>query len=311
MFMIKKTPIEQITWQGIDCPLYIKRDDLIGFSFGGNKARIVWEFYEDMKRKGCDAMVIYGSSRSNLCRAASNLCASEHIPCHMITAEEDMVEGGTFNSLLAESFGAKIHVCQKDKIGETVENLMENLRQCGYCPYYIYGDKYGRGNERPAALAYEKAYLEILEAEKELGVRFRQIFHASGTGMTQGGLLAGQKRYGGDGEIVGISVARAGERGKAEVMRFAGEGVSEEKLHFLDGYLRGGYGRYDEAVENVIDTMMKENGIALDPVYTGKAFAGMIEELKERQKKEPGRKEPALFIHTGGGPLYFEYLRRR
>lgn len=296
------SPVQELELLELKDRIFIKRDDLLGFSFGGNKVRIAWEFWKDMKEKGCDCLVAYGSSRSNMCRALSNLSSRFGFPCYVLTPREDVVEGGTFNSRMVEGFGAKIRYCHKDRVAEAVRELMEELRAKGFSPYYIFGNELGRGNEEPAARAYRMAYQEILKDQERLGVVFDRIFLASGTGMTQGGLISGQKLFGGTADITGISIARMGERGRSEVARFAGTEVKE--VHFEDRYICGGYGCYDEDIEAVIQMMMERFGIPLDPTYTGKAFCGMLKSLKE----ESHAPENILFLHTGGTPLYFDYL---
>lgn len=297
-----KTPVQEIRLSDTAHRIFIKRDDLIGFSFGGNKVRIAWEFYQDMIEKGCDCLVAYGSSRSNMCRALANLCSRYGIPCYVLTPREDVVEEGTFNSRMVEGFGAHIRFCHKNNVAEGVDKLIAELKSKGYQPYYVFGDRYGMGNEKAASRAYCEAYRELLEYEEEHELVFNRIFLASGTGMTQGGLVAGQKQYGGHADITGISVARPSGRGKSEVARFGG--VDPEVVHFEDEYVCGGYGLYDREIESVIRMMMERFGIPLDPTYTGKAFSGMLKYLKTKSH-EP---ENILFIHTGGAPLYFDYL---
>ncbi len=297
-----KTPVQEIRLSDTADRMFIKRDDLMGFSFGGNKVRIAWEFFQDMKEKGCDCLVAYGSSRSNMCRALSNLCSRYGIPCYVLTPREDLVEEGTFNSWMVKWFGAHIRFCHKSNVAEGVDKLMAELKSKGYRPYYIFGDRYGKGNEKAAARAYCQAYRELLEYEEDHELHFDRIFLASGTGMTQGGLMAGQRQYGGHARITGISVARPSCRGKSEVARFAE--ADPEDVDFEDGYVCGGYGLYDGDIESVIRMMMERFGIPLDPTYTGKAFSGMLKYLKAR----PHEPENILFIHTGGTPLYFDYL---
>ena len=295
------TPVQKIVWKDCKCNIYMKRDDLIGFSFGGNKVRIAAEYLKDMKAGKHDCMIAYGSTRSNMCRVAANMCCSENIPCYIVTALGDGEEvSQTFNSAMAECFGAHVQYCRKDNVAATIEKLINELKSKGYNPYYIYGNIYGKGNENTAANAYEKAYREILEFEKEEGIRFRRIFLASGTGMTQGGLIRGQKKYGGDTEITGISISRDIKTGAPAVAAYGN--VDIEEVEFLDDYRLGGYGKCDESVKETIRDMMKYNGIPMDTTYTGKAFTGMLKWLKANGKDE----ENILFIHTGGTPLFFD-----
>ena len=193
-------------------------------------------------------------------------------------------------------------VCHKSHVAETVAQVLEELKRAGHRPYYLYGNQYGTGNEYAARQAYRKAYHEIRRWEKDSGVKLTHMFHASGTGMTQGGLVAGKREARGEEEIIGISVARDKHRGTEAVRRYAGEG--NEAIRFETDYQCGGYGLYGSSIEDVIEEMMGCHGIALDPVYTGKAYAGMLKWLKQYGTGN----ERVLFIHTGGLPLYFDYL---
>jgi len=303
--LLEPTPVQYLGRLPGGQDIFMKRDDLLGFSFGGNKCRIGMAFLEDMEKKGGDFMVSYGSPGSNLNRTMAGLCKSRNIPCLMIVSGEEGMQGQTFNRQIAASAGAVQVVCHKGNVAETVKRVMGELEGRGYRPYYLYGSQYGEGNEEAARQAYRKAYFEIQRWQEETGVELTHIFHASGTGMTQGGLVAGRREAGGGEEIIGISVAREEGRGAAAVRRYAGEGP--EEIRFAADYRCGGYGLYDSYIEKVIGEMMDRHGIAMDPVYTGKAYAGMLKWL--------GRygtgKENVLFIHTGGLPLYFDYLNRK
>ncbi len=324
--LVSPTPIQYLGMGPRGQRIYIKRDDLLGFSFGGNKCRIAEVLFQDVKEKNCDFFVSYGSRKSNLNRVVGTLCKAEKIPCLVITALEDGEKEETFNSRILEQMGIQSVFCDKAHVKETVERTLADLREKGYHPYYIYGDATGKGNEAVVRKAYETAYEEIRQWEKEHRIDFQQIFHASGTGMTQGGLITGQKAMrekechaGGEAitesavagisgqqeQIIGISVARNAERGAAEVARFAG--VPVEQVCFLDEYLCGGYGKYDEEIETTIEYVMEKYGIPLDPTYTGKAYTGMMKWLETHGNDG----DPVLFIHTGGTPLYFDYLARK
>ncbi len=328
--LITPTPIQYLGTGPRGQRIYIKRDDLLGFSFGGNKCRIAEVLLQDMKEKGCDFFVSYGSRKSNLNRVVGTLCKSEKIPCLVITALEDGEKEDTFNSRILERMEIQSVFCDKSHVREAVEQTLADLREKGYDPYYIYGDSTGKGNEAAVRKAYAAAYEEIWQWEKQNRIYFRQIFHASGTGMTQGGLIAGQKaalekmcRAEGEKnaepgntaaaenfgrpepeQIIGISVARNAARGAVEVARFAG--VPVDQVCFLDEYLCGGYGKYEEEIERTIEHVMEQYGIPLDPTYTGKAFTGMMKWLETHGNEG----DPVLFIHTGGTPLYFDFIEK-
>ena len=302
--LVTPTPIQYLGTGPGGQRIYIKRDDLLGFSFGGNKCRIAEVLLQDMKEKGCDFFVSYGSRKSNLNRVVGTLCKAEKIPCLVITALEDGEKEDTFNSRILEKMEIQSVFCDKSHVRETVEQTLADLREKRYHPYYIYGDSTGKGNESAVRKAYAAAYEEIRQWEKQNRIYFRQIFHASGTGMTQGGLVAGQKAASGQEQIIGISVARNAARGAVEVARFAG--VPVDQVCFLDEYLCGGYGMYEEEIERTIEHVMEQYGIPLDPTYTGKAFTGMMKWLETHGKEG----DPVLFIHTGGTPLYFDFIEK-
>lgn len=297
------TPVIQIPDENNN--IYVKRDDLLPFSFGGNKVRIALEFIDDMKKQGKDCIVGYGNARSNLSRALANLCYQFKIPCHIITpADEDGTRIDTYNSKMVLSFDAKFHYCKKTNVKETVERVLSGLREEGLNPYYIYGASTGKGNEHTPMLAYVKVYEEIKN-------QYDYVFLATGTGMTQGGLLAGKAINNGTEKIVGISVARSTAQ-ETEVLRRSLECFSNKiqkigscEINVEDTYLCDGYGMYNRQIEKTIHQQLVCNGMPLDPTYTGKAFWGMQDYLKKN--KISGKK--ILFIHTGGTPLFFDYMK--
>lgn len=297
-----KTPVIQIPDEKNS--IYIKRDDLFPFSFGGNKVRIALEFINDMKKQGKDCIVGYGNARSNLSRALANLCYQFKIPCHIISpADEDGTRIDTYNSKMVLSCDAKFHYCRKTNVKETVESVLNDIRKEGLKPYYIYGDSTGKGNEHTSMLAYAKLYEEIKG-------QYDYIFLATGTGMTQGGLLAGKAINNGTEKIIGISVARSAAQ-EIEVLRKSLECFSDRiqkienyEINVEDAYLCDGYGTYNRQIEKTIHQQLTCNGMPLDPTYTGKAFWGMQDYLN--RKCITGKK--VLFIHTGGTPLFFDYM---
>jgi len=306
------TPIVKI--RSADNELYMKRDDLLPFSFGGNKVRIAEEFFYDMQRKGKNCIIGYGNARSNLSRAIANMAFSKGIPCHIISpADDDGKRLVTGNSSLVNLCNVKFHECTKNNVSETVESVMKECEAVGLSPYYIYGDKFGKGNEATPVEAYVKTYAEIKEQSKEMNLDFDYIFLATGTGMTQAGLLAGQSIFGGNEKIIGISVARDKERESKVLADFLASYsyikksnvVSDDLICVEDGFLCDGYGKYNDGIKDIIISLFKEQGIPLDPTYTGKAFYGMTEYLKKNQIKN----KKILFVHTGGTPLFFDFIR--
>lgn len=307
---LKATPIVQLSGIYSDNRIYVKRDDLIPFSFGGNKARKAAGFYRDLKESGADLVMTYGSGSSNHCRIIANLAFALGIRCHIISP--DGPETDSYNRFLTERFGAEVETCPVSEVSARIDERMEDFRRSGKKPFFIMGG--GHGNTGTSA--YDQAYEEICLQQMEYNVQFDAIFHASGTGTTQAGLLSGRLKHLGAGKrgpaVVGISIAR-GEPGrevvKKSVMDYLGEDAArlyqDKELHFEDQYRLGGYGRYNEEITQLIAKVMAHDGIPMDTTYVGKAFWGMLRYLQE--KKIKGKN--ILFIHTGGTPLYFDYLK--
>ena len=286
MVILENTPITKLNVPGNN--FYIKRDDLLPFSCGGNKVRIAREFLADMKAKGGNCLIMYGNSRSNLCRVLANACFMENIPCMMICSDDpDGVHRRTGNSVLVDLLGSEIIYCAKNAIAPAVDEAMRRASSRGLTPYYIYGNRLGTGNEGCAARAYAKAYGEICAQD----------------------LVREDER-----KIVGISVSRDKERGT----RIIENGITEwfrdegrtlppryaDEIILADDYLAGGYGEYSEEILETIRTEWRRDGICLDPTYTGKAFTGMLSYVKEHAIHGKN----ILFIHTGGTPLFYDAL---
>lgn len=295
--------------------LYMKRDDMIPFSFGGNKVRKAAEFYKEIKKKDIDVVMTYGSNSSNHCRVIANMAAAMGLSCHIISPEENREI--LYNTRLVEQFGASVETCPVSQVAKTIDRRIKVYEKEGRKPYFITGG--GHGN--PGTESYVKAYGEIEDWEKENGICFDYIFHASGTGATQAGLVCGQllseEKLQKDAEsrsrkIVGISIAREETRGREVVKDSIREylGGKFEKLYredaliFTDKYRCGGYGAYTDEIKALIDKVMKQEGIPMDTTYVGKAFFGMLQYLRDNGIDN----KKILFIHTGGTPLYFDRL---
>lgn len=206
------TPIVKSVLSNQKNRVFYKRDDLLPFSFGGNKVRIAFEFFDDMQKKGKDCIIAYGNSRSNLSRVIANMASAKGIPCCVISPnDEDDSRIETYNSRMVQLFGARVVTCSKKNVSETIKAVLQEYEQMGFSPYYIYGDEKGKGNETTPVKAYVKVYDEILKQEKCMGIQFDYIFHASGTGMTQAGLICGNFIHKQNKKIVGCSIARKAE----------------------------------------------------------------------------------------------------
>lgn len=296
--------------------LYVKREDMIPYSFGGNKARKSQLFFEEIDNGDYDYVVTYGSSHSNHCRVVANMAAERGLKCVIIGPSE--VSDSTYNSIMMEVFGAEIIVVPVEEVSRAIDNKLDELRQSGHRPYFIMGGGHGNIGTK----AYVRCYEEIKQFEIDNDLEFDYIFFASGTGTTQAGLVCGQLLYGDDRKIIGISIARKNPRGRdvvidsirefleAEPNVELGKDITEdeisEKTIFLDDYTGDGYGADNVEIEDTIQKALIMYGMPLDSTYTGKAFLGMEKYIRENHIEDKN----ILFIHTGGTPLFFDDLNK-
>lgn len=301
------TPVEPLSGAYGPNRIFMKRDDMLPFSFGGNKVRKAAGFYKEIIKSNADVVMTYGSNSSNHCRIIANMAAAMGLACHIISPEENRTV--LYNTRMVEKLGAVIETCPVNRVADTIENRKKAYLGEGSTPYFIAGG--GHGN--PGTEGYVKAYREILGQEKEMGVHFDYIFHASGTGATQAGLVCGQLLAGDmPRRIVGISIAREEARGRTvvreSVKEYLGDSFErlfqEDKLIFTDMYRCGGYGCYTKEITETVDRVMEREGIPMDTTYVGKAFWGMLEYIREHKIRD----KTILFLHTGGAPLYFDKL---
>ena len=318
MEMDFQTPIQYLGKEG-DADIYIKREDLIPFSFGGNKVRIAYELVSAALKRGCGLVISYGSEGSNMNRAMAHMAKLYGLKCHVIIKKdgEESLKAEPLNERLVRESGADITYCLVGNVRETVESVTDGAVSLGEKPYYIYGNSLGTGNRTALMMAYFKAYGEILKWERENGLSFDHIFLAVGTGCTVSGLLAGimteacLNEKGHDTKpyslpkVHGISIAR--ESGSVinkiyeNLEAFNPYIIREGLFDISDRYLKGGYGHADEGVYREIRQVLMDHGIAMDPTYSGKAFYGMRSEIRQH-----GYKGNCLFIHTGGTAGFFD-----
>ena len=318
------TPIEFFGNVG-GAELYVKRDDLIPVAMGGNKVRIAAEIFAEMSRRGCDAVITYGSVTSNLNRAVALMAKDAGVKCYAIVKKDTCAaaEKLPLNYRLVLDSGAEVAETDGAHVGETVARVLAESRARGENPFYVYGDATGHGNEEVLSRAYKEVYREILTQEQALfdgEYHFTEIFTAVGTGSTVSGLIAaagGEAAVpgaaAGERHITGISVARSREAVLAAI------GPEDERFTITDAYLAGGYGQTaatglaadpaagaaPSSLEDFCITTSLAHVMPLDPVYTGKALFGTMEEIRKR-----GITGKVLFLHTGGTPLYYDMLEK-
>jgi D-cysteine desulfhydrase family pyridoxal phosphate-dependent enzyme len=291
--------------------LWIKRDDLTGISFGGNKTRKLEYVIGDALEKEADTLVTVGAVQSNHCRQTAAGAAQNGLRCILLLAGAEPDEY-TGNVLLDRLFGAEIQFFPDDdftQVSQRMDSIMETLRDLGLKPYGI-----PAGAFMPVGcLAYVQAMLELKEQCEEIGIRPKKILHPVGTGGTLAGMIIGAKLAEFDADVIGISVLRDAKTTK--------ENVGEMIDRMFDTYpalidkfkpdikvderFRGkGYGEMEDSVRSAIQMFAKSQGIILDPVYTAKAGLAL---LRMVMTGEIASDSPTIFWHTGGSPALFKY----
>jgi len=306
LYFNHKTPIQNLNENLNNNTFFMKREDLLPVSFGGNKARKATLFFEDLEEKGADCVITYGSSSSNHCRVIANIAASKKLQCYIISPVEN--NQVTSNSRIIKLLGAQVILCPVSKVSKTIEDVLRDLKKRGHIPYFIQGGGHGDLGTH----SYVKVYDEILEYEKENNIFFDYVFHASGTGTTQAGLICGKILNNDYRKIVGISNARKNPYGKNVIVDSVNSYLTSIRafreinshVNFSDQYILDGYGSYNNEILKVVKNVLINDGIPLDTTYTGKSFWGMKEYIKENKIKN----KRILFIHTGGTPLFFDNL---
>ncbi|AZB10814.1 D-cysteine desulfhydrase family protein [Chryseobacterium sp. G0162] len=296
-----------------DYNIYIKRDDNTGLASGGNKTRKLEFLIQQALDEGCDTVITAGAQQSNHCRQTAAACAKMCLQCHLLLGGEkpDTYDG---NLLLSSLLGASIHFTGENRKGEDIQLLKEKLEHQGNKCFII---PYG-GSNSTGALGFVNAVKELKEqlAEKEITIDY--IFFASSSGGMQAGLTAGKALYDLKAELIPISIDKDETNGVSlEEVVF---GIVQELTPKLNinkkielseimlnrDYDSAGYGVLTANERYAIDELAKNEGILLDPVYTGRAFYGMLDFLKN--KKMPAHSN-VLFWHTGGLPAVFTFAK--
>lgn len=301
------TPVTALSYKLNGNAFYVKRDDLYPVALGGNKARKARLFFEELDSGDYASVVTYGSGSSNHCRAVACLAAARGLECLIVTPNETAKK--TANGALEEIFGAKHIFCALSEVAKTIDDTCEGLKIQGKKPFFIPGG--GHGNT--GTQAYVDCYNEIAEFSRESAIKFDYIFFAGGTGTTQAGLVCGKLLRRGREKLVGISIARKNPYGGGVVRDSVNEYLAakglppaqESEICFVDKYIRGGYDAGSGEVKKTILSLLKSDGLPLDETYTGKAFAGMADYIKENGIFGKN----ILFIHTGGTPLFYDFLK--
>ena len=241
-----------------------------------------------------------GGVQSNHCRAVAILAAQNHWPCTLILhGDKERLYSKSGNARIIKTSGANvIFVNDASEISECMDNAMNLYSVKNLNPYYIQGG----GHTIDGGLAYIDAVRELEQYSISNNWFPEYIFLASGTGSTQAGLLAGVSKYKIPSKVIGISVAREKYRAEENISNFYTELCSafnikrlDNDIIVLDDYLCGGYEKYNPELKKLSLDSVRKYGFTLDTTYTGKAFYGMLDYIKQNNINSN-----ILFWHTGG-----------
>lgn len=294
--------------------LLIKRDDCTGLAGGGNKTRKLEYLLADARQQGADTLVTIGGLQSNHARQTAAAAAKFGFHCELIlqdvagTPVTDYANNG--NMQLNRLLGAKLHqLGLSEDYQQYAQSLLLQLQQQGKKPYLI---PVG-GSNVIGSLGYVRCALELV-AQLEQQPLPEQIIVATGSAGTQAGLLAGLLLAGVDIPVLGITVSRPAQQQVAlvsallqQLLEFLGldPSLGADKVHANGDYYGSAYGVTTAATVQALHTVARAEGLLLDPVYTGKAMAGLIDLCQQGVIAKGSRQ---LFIHTGGAQALPAYL---
>lgn len=294
--------------------LWIKRDDCTGLSTGGNKTRKLEFLMGEALKLGADTVITQGATQSNHARQTAAAAARLGLECHILLEDRtgfktaDYTQNG--NVLLDNLHGAEI---SKRSAGADMNAEMEavaaDLRDKGKKPYVIPGG----GSNTTGALGYANCALELVAQANEMGLKIDHIVQATGSTGTQAGFVAGLCAISAHIPVLGISVRAPKDKQEDAVFALAAKtadvvgapgAVKREDIKANSDYVGQGYGIPTEGMVEAVEMLARIEGILLDPVYTGKGMAGLIDLVR---KGHFARDANVVFLHTGGSVGLFGY----
>ncbi|MEP5732428.1 MAG: D-cysteine desulfhydrase family protein [Sulfitobacter sp.] len=290
--------------------LFIKRDDEGGPAGGGNKLRKFERQFANAIARGADVIILPAHSQSNCARELAGSAARHGLECRIvikdIVGRYDYAYEKSGNALLMQILGTQIVEISKDRdFGEAMDEVAQDCRDKGLTPYIL---PFGASNPL-GVVGYVESGREILsQSIKTFGHHPNVIVTATGSCGTQAGLVCAALEASSRTHVQGFSVLADAESAAVKVAQLASETLGRkvpDGCVSVDGRASGGaYGRPTPEGIEAIKLLARMEGIFLDPVYTGKAMAGLIDWLPESGL---GKNDTVVFVHTGGMPLLFAY----
>jgi len=289
--------------------IFMKRDDQSGLAFGGNKVRKLEFLVGDALDRGADVLLTAGAAQSNHSRQTAAAAAVAGLECELLLggAPPEVLDG---NLLLDHLLGARIRWTGDHRKGEDLGAVSEELRELGRHPYVV---PYG-GSNAVGALGFVRAAQELMAQLEPAGIELSHVVFASSSGGTHAGLLLGSRLVRAPWKLVGIRIDKEepeGESLPATIERLVDEAAEllevearAGTIHLDEHVLGEGYGVVGETEIEAISLVARLEGVLLDPVYTGRAMAGLLAQI---ERGELGPEDRVLFWHTGGTPAIFSY----
>ncbi len=296
--------------------IFIKRDDLTGLTFGGNKTRMFEFLLARAIHEGADCVVGGAAVQSNYCRQLTAACNMLGLETYLVLRrirgmKDDNIQGNLLLDLIA---GAHVHIIDADQNGQrkAMYELADKLKKKRKNPYIV-----RMANDRdltPDVAAYIECFCEIIEQCNDLRILPTRIY-VSSYDSTQAGLEVGRRALGSDVRIIGITPAIWDTEASECISRYANQAaqnldldvrINAKEVYSSSEYVGKSYGIPTAEGIEMIKLMARKEGIFLDPVYTSKAFAGFRDHI---ERGEIGKDENVVFLHTGGNPALYAYVQ--
>jgi L-cysteate sulfo-lyase len=293
--------------------LFVKRDDCTGLATGGNKTRKLEFLMGEAREQGAEIVVTQGAVQTNHGRQTAAAAARLGMACEILLERRVRepepgyeVQG---NVLLDRMFGATLSFHEPGDMNARALARTEELRSQGRKAYFIPGG----GSNPVGALGYVDCALELLQQANAMGLRIDHLVHATGSTGTQAGLLAGLEGANTGIPVIGISVRQPRQRQEEAVHALAQAtaeyvgikgGIDRARVLAYSDYVGDGYGVPTPAMVEAVALTARCEGILLDPVYSGKGMAGLIDLVRKGFFR---REDNVVFLHTGGATALFAY----
>ncbi len=292
--------------------IWIKRDDMLGLAGGGNKTRKLEFLVADALDKGADTLITCGAVQSNHCRLTLAAACKEGLPCHLVIEERvpgsynPQASGNNFLFQLMGVAGISV-VPGGSNLMAAMEKVAAEIRAQGGKPYIIPGG----GSNEVGTLGYVACAEEIMAQAFDKGLDIDCVVCTSGSGGTHAGLAVGFWGNNTGISVLGINISRPNETQRPIICKDAvataarfGLAFPEVVVECVEGYVGPGYSLPTPEMVKAVKLMARTEAILLDPVYTGKAFSGLVGLIRQGRFK-PGQN--VVFVHTGGSPALYHY----